>query len=479
VGFTKKSVAPSQEATMRKENSDIQGFKDIERLEKQDWHLWLLTIFIILILTAFIMLNYYEELSGTPREFFKSVTFIKIYIIASAVLIFGFCILILYKNFLLRRLRKEIFIDRLKKERSSGTSDESAIFFPITSAISAHKDVSIILELIAKEALNSLHANRSTVFLLDAKSGILKTQYTHTPDPHDEQVGLFEEKEIARKVLRQKRTFLLRQPEDFSEFLKYENRERKITSLLSIPLYSQGKAVGVLSLAGIDDKRSFNEKNLQFFSIFGHHASMALENAYMTDEVRKGISFRKSYEGYLDDILNQLQALSEEERRRIEEHIGRLLPVAKPVEKQPLDLQEEEVAKGVDKAITLEEPGADRRKDDRLQEVLRVEYGNESLGMIDDLSSGGVFIRTPDPLDLGEQFLLKLHMPGSQTPLEVNCKVVWTNKYGKESRHLRRGMGVKFLDLQPEIQKRVEDYIRSQKDRELSFEDGEASLKNS
>ncbi|HSR11637.1 MAG TPA: hypothetical protein VLS90_09325, partial [Thermodesulfobacteriota bacterium] len=56
-----------------------------------------------------------------------------------------------------------------------------------------------------------------------------------------------------------------------------------------------------------------------------------------------------------------------------------------------------------------------------------------------------------------------------QPPLEVTCKVIWTNKYGKESRHLRRGMGVKFMNLAPQVQERVEDYFRSHRDKQFSL----------
>ena len=83
--------------------------------------------------------------------------------------------------------------------------------------------------------------------------------------------------------------------------------------------------------------------------------------------------------------------------------------------------------------------------------------------MGNDLSGGGVYIRTPHPLDLGDTFPIKLYLADGGEPIEMNCKVYLTNKYGQESKDLRRGMGVKFLDLQPDVQRRVENYLKSQK----------------
>ena len=64
-------------------------------------------------------------------------------------------------------------------------------------------------------------------------------------------------------------------------------------------------------------------------------------------------------------------------------------------------------------------------------------------------------------MDLGDQFALKLQLPDGGEPIEVACKVIWTNRYGQESKHLRRGMGVKFLNPADGIQKRIEKYIKS------------------
>jgi Tfp pilus assembly protein PilZ len=333
--------------------------------------------------------------------------------------------------------------------------------------ISTHKDLPTILESIAWESLNCLKAHRSTIFLMDGKSGILKAQFTCVPNPEDEQVNLHEEKEVARKTLKQGSPLLLGEAKDFSDFFKYEERERKITSLLSIPISSRGKPSGALSLVLINGNRRFHENDLQFFSIFGNYASIAIENAYLQEEVRKGVSIRKSYEGYLDDILNQLQNVSEEERRRIEEHIARLLPTSVATERQYSEPQTGIRVPGAGGDLTSAlDPSIQGGMDDGAEGMLKVEFEDSSLGIADDLTPGGVFIRTPNPMELGEQFILKLHMSDGGEPIEAACKVIWTNKYGKESTHLRRGMGVKFLNLSDDVQKRVEEFIKSQKKKE-------------
>ena len=115
------------------------------------------------------------------------------------------------------------------------------------------------------------------------------------------------------------------------------------------------------------------------------------------------------------------------------------------------------------------ESGTHRGQEDRADGMLRVEFADTSLSLADDLTLGGVLIRTPNPMELGEQIALKLHMSDGGEPIELACKVIWTNKYGQESKHLRRGMGVKFLNLPEDVRKRVEEYLKSKKKKEPSL----------
>jgi Tfp pilus assembly protein PilZ len=188
-----------------------------------------------------------------------------------------------------------------------------------------------------------------------------------------------------------------------------------------------------------------------------------MENNYLREEIRQGVNFRKDYERYLDDILVQLQRLSEGEQRRIEEHIGSLFKTQKADGPEALSLPVEGKNGGVDGSVALTgELGIDHQQGEPVDEILRVAIEDGSLTMADDLVEGGVFIRTPNPLDLGDQFPMKIYLSLGEQPIEVNCKVIWTNKYGHETKDLRRGMGVKFIDLDPEVQRRVEVSLQAQ-----------------
>jgi uncharacterized protein (TIGR02266 family) len=345
------------------------------------------------------------------------------------------------------------YIDRL----------ESAMF-QISSALKSYKDSNRMLEVISQESIHCLRAHRSTIFLLEPKGEALKIKFTQALDPRYQQVGLVEEKEIAKRALRQGSPLLLAGPESFSRFFKYEERDNKITSLLSAPLLAKGKPMGVISVALINGTYIFDERSLKCISSLVNFASLSVEIADLLEEVQKGNSVRTAYEGHLDNILGQLQSLSQKEQERINTHIIMIKAEQETDNNEFLEYQTNGKVPWAQGTIIIKD---ERRENERVEIKVHVEFDEEHWGLTENLSMGGAFVLTTDPMDLGDEFLLKLHIPDGREPFEGECKVVWTNKYGKESNDLRRGMGIKFLNLKEENRIRIEDFIKAFKAKVL------------
>ncbi len=335
---------------------------------------------------------------------------------------------------------------------------EHVALLQVSSAIKNQKDISAVFEIIARESARSLKASRATIFLVDGSKGALKTQFTHSPNPAEEKTGLLEEKDFSRKVLADKRPILLKDSKDFAELGKSDDKDRKITSFMSVPFGFQGKVAGTISLSTFNGRKGFSPQDLEFLAIFANHVSIAMQNQYLLEEVRKAGSLRKNYEQHLDDLMGQLQGLSNEERKRIDEHIAKLLNGFKDDRRQTFRPEEEETERKNGSIHLAGEMTFEEAPD--LTEKVQVEIQAGSLKGDGDLSRAAIFIATANPRDLGEQFLLKVYLAEGQQ-LELPSKVIFTNKYGKESQNLRRGMEIKFLDLSPDVEKQVGEYLRA------------------
>jgi uncharacterized protein (TIGR02266 family) len=89
------------------------------------------------------------------------------------------------------------------------------------------------------------------------------------------------------------------------------------------------------------------------------------------------------------------------------------------------------------------------RKEKRAQKTLSLMFKDRQSfikAYTVDIGKGGLFIGTEHLLKEGEQFLLKLELPGLSEPLKVKCVVVWTRKKSDTEKR-PPGMGVEFCEM--------------------------------
>lgn len=111
------------------------------------------------------------------------------------------------------------------------------------------------------------------------------------------------------------------------------------------------------------------------------------------------------------------------------------------------------------------EDALDRRIEDRIPKKYRIAYTTPQAlvnSYLHNISLGGVFVRTSNPLDPGTKLSLKITLPDAGKELEVECEVTWVRKEEQQAPEglLPPGMGVKFLNLAPEGQERIERILR-------------------
>ncbi|MBW1729399.1 MAG: TIGR02266 family protein [Deltaproteobacteria bacterium] len=76
-----------------------------------------------------------------------------------------------------------------------------------------------------------------------------------------------------------------------------------------------------------------------------------------------------------------------------------------------------------------------------------------------NISTGGLFIKTENPLRPGRQFLLKLQLPGLKEPLQIQCEVVWARKREGGASDKPPGMGVKFCEISEKDYQLLKQYV--------------------
>jgi hypothetical protein len=78
-----------------------------------------------------------------------------------------------------------------------------------------------------------------------------------------------------------------------------------------------------------------------------------------------------------------------------------------------------------------------------------------------DFSDGGMLVFCQQPAQLYAKLKLTLKFPGFKNPVKISGEVVWTNVHGPADSLSPRGMGVKFLNLDRDMERLLVDLARN------------------
>ncbi|MFH1809839.1 MAG: TIGR02266 family protein [Pseudomonadota bacterium] len=102
------------------------------------------------------------------------------------------------------------------------------------------------------------------------------------------------------------------------------------------------------------------------------------------------------------------------------------------------------------------------RREERIPARLRVEYrraGKVEVDLAGNISTGGAFVRTANPLQVGDPLLLSFDVPDRRLPLQVAARVKWVTPFGDINNALA-GMGVEFVALDDDKRQALQSLVR-------------------
>jgi type IV pilus assembly protein PilZ len=111
-------------------------------------------------------------------------------------------------------------------------------------------------------------------------------------------------------------------------------------------------------------------------------------------------------------------------------------------------------------SVTAEGATMDRRKSERADLVVRVDYQTVDQLFSDfarNINEGGLFVETENPTSSGTAVSLQFTLPGSEEPIQVRGRVVRTSD-GSDGEP--RGMGIEFDGLDTSARQRIDDLVR-------------------
>jgi len=85
--------------------------------------------------------------------------------------------------------------------------------------------------------------------------------------------------------------------------------------------------------------------------------------------------------------------------------------------------------------------------------------GTPVISHIVNLSSGGIFVKTDNPLPIDSTLSLRFHLPGDLEPVHSEGLVVWIKQTGNL---FPTGMGIEFTKISPLHKQKIHAFVESQ-----------------
>jgi uncharacterized protein (TIGR02266 family) len=103
------------------------------------------------------------------------------------------------------------------------------------------------------------------------------------------------------------------------------------------------------------------------------------------------------------------------------------------------------------------------RREARVPRAVSLSYKDQesfARAYTGNISGGGLFIRTKNPLGQGDQFVLNLQLAGLPNPMRIKCEVVWSRAEESAAGKRPPGMGVKFLEMSTKDEQALKHYLK-------------------
>lgn len=101
----------------------------------------------------------------------------------------------------------------------------------------------------------------------------------------------------------------------------------------------------------------------------------------------------------------------------------------------------------------------------RIDLELKVEAASDSgkhTGAVTNISAGGVFVATEQPVSVGDQLKLELTLPDSKKSISLDSKVRWVRqRRGAGRRNRPAGMGLQFVNLTTETSSVIGSFLQA------------------
>ncbi|MFN2609836.1 MAG: ATP-binding protein [Actinomycetota bacterium] len=248
----------------------------LEAVEKRRWQLFGFSSFGILALTGVVVFLSVDPTIG------QQLTFVPIWILRVLFvgLAAGLGLYLVDKEARLRKLTRALVDERVLSAALSNRLKEVTLLSEVGKTINQLLDLDDVLGMILNSAVDLLEADEGSIMLMkpDLSELVVAQSVSRRPELVDGATVKIGDG-VAGWVAKNREPLLISGRANRDFFPTLAQRDRPVSSALSVPLIGGDELYGVLNINDSDGSRDFSEYDLRALGLFAEHAAIAIRNA--------------------------------------------------------------------------------------------------------------------------------------------------------------------------------------------------------
>ena len=162
---------------------------------------------------------------------------------------------------------------------------ELSVLNDISAAVSTAHDLDKVIELIVRECVNHLNVEQGAIMMLDESE---EDDQFHTivreVDTNTDIVPYHFGVQLTGWMIKNQKPLLINEIASDTRFTNLSDGEFPINSILSVPLKTKGRLIGVLNVFNKLNSEGFTSDDQRMLSIIGSQSAQVVENARLYEE---------------------------------------------------------------------------------------------------------------------------------------------------------------------------------------------------
>jgi adenylate cyclase len=254
--------------------------KELRKIQRRDWQIWILMLTVFLILTTFIVLViFYSDLQRLYEDQIDAqmFNFLLLGFVALSLLFIGYVVL---KEVAIKKLHRDLMTQQLDSQMLERRVTELQAVQELTSVVNSEMMLSEVFDTITTKALSTLGGDQCSLFLYDPEIDKLRCVSVWGPKSDRIRDAIVEVgKSVAGWVIEHGEPLFLDGDLKDSRFREVIKKDKKITSSLCLPLKVKSETKGVLNISMFEERRKFSQADLKLAARFAEQAAIAIDKA--------------------------------------------------------------------------------------------------------------------------------------------------------------------------------------------------------